>query len=167
MHRRNFLHEILLYDPKNQPPDCTDCPKPSEWQSVPPLKLLSKNTRADLQLVTFKLHFDLISCCSPRLQHQRLHRTYWHTLKEVVYRCLILKSVKNKAVLNSYHTSIKEYFFGMGDRQVCVDEFSGSSFSVFEAKLILRHIETHFHRVDYSVLGKDGQTFVGRWYLEI
>lgn len=44
---------------------------------------------------------DLISCRSPRLQHQRLQRAYWHTLKEMVYRCLILKSEQNEAMINS------------------------------------------------------------------
>ena len=50
----------------------------------------------------------------------------------------------------------------MGREGVDVNEFSGSSCSALQAKLILRHIETHFHLVDYSFLGRDGQTFVGR-----
>lgn len=100
---------------KIQSAECTDCPKPSDWQSVPPLKLLSKNTRADLQLVTFQLHFDLISCCFPRLQHQTLHRAYWCTLKEVVYRCLILKSEKTKSA--PFISCVYwEHFLGWGSR---------------------------------------------------
>lgn len=90
----------------------TEC---SKTLSVPPLKLL-KTTRADLQLDTFQLHFDLISCCSPRLQHQRQHRAYCHTLKEVVNRCLILKSKK-------YDTFITKWFLGGEGRQVSVNAF--------------------------------------------
>lgn len=43
-----------------------------------------------------------------------------------------------------------------------MNHFSGSDSSTLRAKLIPRHIEAHFHLADYSFLGKDGQTFVGR-----
>lgn len=77
----------------------------------------------------------------------------------------ILKSEKTRWCI-SHTVHLLECFLGMRGRQVNVNGFSRSNCSNLQAKLILRHIETHFHLADYSFLGRDGQTFVGRWYFE-
>lgn len=66
---------------------------------------------------------------------------------------------KDKVIHHTYWVLIRKSFEGTGVNR---NGLLRSNCSNSRAKLILRHIETHFHLADYFILGRDGQTFVGR-----
>lgn len=78
----------------------------------------------------------------------------------------ILKCKKTRWCLKHTGSLLERVLRGRGGGQVNRNGFLRSNCSNSQAKLILRHIETHFHLADYFILGRDGQTFVGRWYCE-
>lgn len=125
----------------------------------------AKITGADHQLVTFQPHCELISGRSTRLQHQRQHVAYSRPVKEVVQRYL---NPRKMGWIISHTAHLLQWFLGgWGESQVNTNEFLGSNCGTLQAKLILRHIETHFHLADYSFLGWDGNLRGRRWNIYI